>query len=128
MLYKSMILLSHDEMLWIFLFLVLFDFITGYLKSWKWKVTDSAIGTKGVIKHTSTFIFYAFLIYLGYYFNITLIAQMLLSLVMLTYATSILENLGVMGVYVPSFLKNRIEKEILKYENMLKEDKFYEKR
>nr|DAR15358.1 MAG TPA: holin [Caudoviricetes sp.] len=121
MLLKAMILLSRNEMLWIFLFLIIADFTTGYLKSWKWKVTSSDIGTKGVIKHTSTFIFYAFLIYIGYYFNIIVIAQALLALVMLTYGTSILENLGVMGVYVPKFLKNRIDREIRKYETMLGE-------
>lgn len=121
MLLKSLIATAQNEFLLIFLGLVLFDFLTGYLKAWKWKVTSSDIGTKGVIKHTLTFIFYATVIFGGYYLNSIFVAQALLTLVMLTYATSILENLGVMGVYVPSFIKNRVQREIRKYQAMIGE-------
>lgn len=121
MLLKSLIATAHNEFLLIFLGLVLFDFITGYLKAWKWKVTSSDIGTKGVIKHTLTFLFYSIVIFGGYYLNSIFIAQSLLTLVMLTYTTSIIENLGVMGVYVPSFVKNRVLQEIKKYEATLGE-------
>ena len=121
MLLKSLIATAQNEFLIIFLGLVFFDFITGYLKAWKWKVTSSDIGTKGVIKHTLTFLFYAIVIFGGYYLNSIFVAQALLTLVMLTYATSILENLGVMGVYVPSFIKNRVQREIRKYQAMIGE-------
>ena len=116
-----------NELLVIFLFLILIDFLTGYLKSVKWKVTSSDIGTKGVIKHTFTFIFYFVVVLFGYYFQSPYISNALLILVMLTYTTSIVENLGVMGVYVPSFIKNRVMVEIEKYTKMLGEEAPHEK-
>ena len=108
-----------NDLLVIFLFLVLFDFATGYLKALKWKVVSSDVGTKGVIKHTTTFIFYAMLMTGGYYFHAQIIANSVILMVMLTYITSILENLAVMGVYVPTFLKNRVEKELKEIEHKL---------
>lgn len=121
MILKSLISTAQDEFLLIFLGLVLFDFLTGYLKSWKWKVTSSDVGTKGVIKHTLTFMFYSIVIFVGYYLKSVFVSHSLLTLVMLTYTTSIFENLGVMGVYVPSFIKNRVQREIRKYQAMIGE-------
>ena len=116
-----------NELLIIFLCLVLIDFLTGYLKSVKWHVTSSDIGTKGVIKHTFTFIFYFAIVFFGNYFQSPYISNALLILVMLTYITSIIENLGVMGVYVPAFIKNRVMTEIDKYTKMLGEENPHEK-
>lgn len=121
MILKSLISTAQDEFLLIFLGLVLFDFLTGYLKSWKWKVTSSDVGTKGVIKHTLTFMFYSIVIFGGYYLKSVFVSHSLLTLVMLTYTTSIFENLGVMGVYVPAFIKNRVQREIRKYQAMIGE-------
>ena len=111
MLVSSLLHVAKDDYFILFVLIVLFDFVTGYLKSIINKVTSSDIGTKGVIKHTSTIAFY-FCVILSY---------LILTMVVLTYLTSILENLGVMGVYVPPFLKNRVESEKKKYEKMLNE-------
>ena len=108
-----------NDLLIVFLFLILFDFLTGYFKALKWKVVSSDVGTKGVIKHTTTFIFYAMLMTGGYYFHAQIIANSVILMVMLTYITSIMENLAVMGVYVPSFLKNRVERELKEIEEKL---------
>lgn len=108
-----------NDLLIVFLFLILFDFLTGYFKAIKWKVVSSDVGTKGVIKHTTTFIFYTMLMTGGYYFHAQIIANSVILMVMLTYITSIMENLAVMGVYVPSFLKNRVEKELKEIEEKL---------
>ena len=56
MLYNIMLEVAKGDYITILFALILFDFITGFLKAWKWKVTDSWTGLKGVIKHTLTFI------------------------------------------------------------------------
>jgi toxin secretion/phage lysis holin len=121
MIVSSLLHVAKDDYFILFVLIVLFDFITGYLKSVVNKVTSSQIGTKGVIKHTSTIGFYFFVVFLGYYFNNVSLTYLILTMVVLTYLTSILENLGVMGVYVPQFLKNKVESEKKKYEKMLNE-------
>lgn len=99
-----------------FLFiLILFDFITGFLKAWKWKVTDSWTGLKGVIKHTCTFIFYYFVTVFLTYIQAMAIGQILLFIINLYYVLSIMENLGVMGVFIPKFMTARVQAELQKY-------------
>lgn len=122
MLLSSLLNVAKDDYFILFVLIVLFDFVTGYLKSIVNKVTSSSIGTKGVIKHTSTIVFYFFVILAGYCFKNVSLSYLILTMVVLTYLTSILENLGVMGVYVPPFLKNRVENEKKKYENMLNQN------
>lgn len=122
MLVSSLLHVAKDDYFILFVLIVLFDFVTGYLKSIVNKVTSSDIGTKGVIKHTSTIAFYFCVILAGYYFKNVSLSYLILTMVVLTYLTSILENLGVMGVYVPPFLKNRVENEKKKYEKMLNEN------
>lgn len=128
MLFTAITQTVKNELLIIFLFLILIDFLTGYLKSVKWHVTSSDIGTKGVIKHTFTFIFYFAVVFFGNYFQSIFISNALLMLVILTYITSIVENLGVMGIYVPEFIKSRVMSEIEKYTKMLGEPTDNEKK
>ena len=44
-------------------------------------------------------------------------------IICLNYSLSILENVGVMGVYVPKFLKSKIQAELKRYEDKLEGDK-----
>ena len=94
---------------------ILFDFITGFLKAWKWKVTDSWTGLKGVIKHTLTFIFYYFVAVFLTYIHAMTVGQTLLIIINLYYALSIMENLAVMGVFIPKFMTARVQEELQKY-------------
>ena len=103
--------------------LILFDFITGFLKAWKWKVTDSWTGLKGVIKHTCTFIFYYFVAVFLTYIQAMAIGQILLIIINLYYLLSIMENLGVMGVFIPKFMAARVQAELKKYTTQLESGK-----
>lgn len=103
----------------VFMVLVLFDYVTGVAKATVWKVTDSDASIKGIIRHTIVLISVA-LIWVGCQaFNAEYLAFAINIMYCLNYALSILENFGVMGIYVPKFLQNKIQAEINRYEQQL---------
>ena len=103
----------------VFMVLVSFDYITGVAKATIWKVTDSDASIKGIVRHTIVLISVA-LIWVGcQLFNAEYLAFTINIMYCLNYALSILENFGVMGIYVPKFLQNKIEAEINRYEQQL---------
>lgn len=123
MLYNIMLEIAKSDYITILFALILFDFITGFLKAWKWKVTDSWTGLKGVIKHTCTFIFYYFVAVFLTYIQAMAIGQILLIIINLYYLLSIMENLGVMGVFIPKFMTARVQAELKKYTTKLESGK-----
>ena len=123
MLYNIMLEVAKSDYITILFALILFDFITGFLKAWKWKVTDSWTGLKGVIKHTCTFIFYYFVATFLTYIQAMAIGQILLIIINLYYLLSIMENLGVMGVFIPKFMTARVQAELKKYTTQLENGK-----
>lgn len=123
MLYNIMLEIAKGDYITILFALILFDFITGFLKAWKWKVTDSWTGLKGVIKHTCTFIFYYFVAVFLTYIQAMAIGQILLIIINLYYLLSIMENLGVMGVFIPKFMTARVQAELKKYTTQLESGK-----
>ena len=123
MLYNIMLEVAKGDYITILFALILFDFITGFLKAWKWKMTDSWTGLKGVIKHTCTFIFYYFVAVFLTYIQAMAIGQILLIIINLYYLLSIMENLGVMGVFIPKFMTARVQAELKKYTTQLESGK-----
>ena len=106
----------------VFMVLVLFDYITGVAKATIWKVTDSDASIKGIIRHTIVLLSVA-LIWVGcQLFNAEYLAFTINIMYCLNYALSILENFGVMGIYVPKFLQNKIQAEINRYEQQLENE------
>lgn len=106
----------------VFMVLVLFDYVTGVAKATIWKVTDSDASIKGIIRHTIVLISVA-LIWVGCQaFDAEYLAFTINIMYCLNYALSILENFGVMGIYVPKFLQNKIQAEINRYEQQLENE------
>lgn len=106
----------------VFMALVLFDYVTGVAKATIWKVTDSDASVKGIIRHTIVLISVA-LIWVGcQLFNAEYLAFTINIMYCLNYSLSILENFGVMGIYVPKFLQNKIQAEINRYERQLENE------
>ena len=97
---------------------MLFDIGTGYAKSVVWKVTDSNVGWKGLIKHSLVFSFFLILLPYADAFGWLQFANILIIIYAGNYVLSILENFGVMGIYVPEFLENKVKAEIQRYEKM----------
>lgn len=120
---SSFIFMANNPYTHILLLLIAFDFLTGYLKAILWHVTDSWVGLKGIVKHIITFFFYFFLGAFCHSIRNFGMGQVFIFVICLNYVLSIFENLGVMGVYVPNFLKSKVLDEIRRYEKKLGENR-----
>ena len=98
--------------LWIHVFIILvaFDILTGLVKGMKKNVTNSTKGLTGMIKHLLVVILiitaYPYLSLLG----LQPYANAFVLYYIASYAISITENLVQMGVPIPTFVRDRIEK------------------
>ena len=110
---------SRNDYIFFLLILILIDFITGNAKAWKWKVSDSSVGLKGIIKHSLTFLFYFLLLAFFKYVRMEELGMIFIYLILFNYVLSIMENLAVMGVYIPKFLRAKVLNELKRYNSML---------
>lgn len=110
---------SRNDYIFFLLILILIDFLTGNAKAWKWKVSDSSVGLKGIIKHSLTFLFYFLLLAFFKYVQMEEIGMIFIYLILFNYVLSIMENLAVMGVYIPKFLSSKVLNEMKRYNSML---------
>ena len=110
---------SRNDYIFFLLILILIDFITGNAKAWKWKVSDSSVGLKGIIKHSLTFLFYFLLLAFFKYVQMEEIGMIFIYLIIYNYVLSIMENLAVMGVYIPKFLRAKVLNELKRYTRKL---------
>lgn len=110
---------SRNEYIFFLLILILIDFLTGNAKAWKWKVSDSSVGLKGIIKHSLTFLFYFLLLAFFKYVQMEEIGMIFIYLILFNYVLSIMENLAVMGVYIPKFLRAKVLNELKRYTRKL---------
>ena len=116
---NALIHTSKNDYIYFLVILILIDFMTGNLKAYKWKVTDSSVGLKGIIKHSLTFIFYFLLMAFFDYLKMPTTGEAFIWLILCNYLLSILENLAVMGVYIPKFLQSKVLEELKRYESKL---------
>ena len=110
---------SRNDYIFFLLILILIDFLTGNAKAWKWKVSDSSVGLKGIIKHSLTFLFYFLLLAFFKYVQMEEIGMIFIYLILFNYVLSIMENLAVMGVYIPNFLRAKVLNEMKRYTRKL---------
>ena len=110
---------SRNDYIFFLLILILIDFLTGNAKAWKWKVSDSSVGLKGIIKHSLTFLFYFLLLSFFKYVQMEEIGMIFIYLILFNYVLSIMENLAVMGVYIPNFLRAKVLNEMKRYTRKL---------
>jgi len=110
---------SRNDYIFFLLILILVDFITGNAKAWKWKVSDSSVGLKGIIKHSLTFLFYFLLLAFFKYVKMEDVGMIFIYLILFNYVLSIMENLAVMGIYMPKFLRAKVLDEMKRYTRKL---------
>lgn len=96
-----------------FLIAVVIDLFTGFAKSFSKDAThkaDSSIGIFGAVKHLVIVVLilsiYPLIDALGFGSFGTIIVLFYI----FQYALSILENLGIMGIPVPTFIKDKLQK------------------
>lgn len=102
--------LIDNPVFFAFFLIVIIDIVTGFLKSLIAKNTTSSKGISGLIKHSTLLLIASALYpYLDIY-GAGGMADTLLVFYILFYAISIVENLGEMGIPVPTWLKQYIYK------------------
>lgn len=105
--------------------LVMFDLITGSLKAWKPNAKrhlNSTKGLSGLVKHSLILSMIAFLFPLVAAMGFETEANAILTWFVIQYSISIMENLEVLGVPFPSFLRNKFEKMAEQDEKLIKKD------
>lgn len=111
----------QNTMLQILVLAIFLDIITGVAKSVVWKITDSSVSIKGITKHAIVIIIFVVLYIvvamldgsaIGNMVNIGAYVNAFNMCYIGSYLLSVLENLGVMGIWYPEFLKTRVESEI----------------
>lgn len=111
--------LGTNPVLLIFIGIVIFDYVTGVLKSLLWKVTDSSVGLKGLVKHTIVIVAIVAIWGVCLMFDVTEISFGVTIMYGINYLLSILENFAVMGIYTPKFLIPKLKAELKRYEEKL---------
>lgn len=114
----SLVLISARKMvdnpfMTAFLLVVLADMFLGFFKSFfpkAKKKVDSTTGLQGAIKHLAIMILILFSYPLIDAVGFTSIANTVLVFYIGQYGVSIMENLEVMGIPFPSFVKERFKK------------------
>lgn len=90
--------------------LIIADVITGIAKSIVTHSVDSSIGKKGLAIHFTIILLVALLYPWSIAINYQWLGDSVLSLWIFMYATSIVENIGQMGLPLPNFIKDRLNK------------------
>ncbi|EAE0845488.1 phage holin family protein [Listeria monocytogenes] len=103
-------LLLNDLFVQVFMFSVLFDIATGMAKGIAGKQGNSTKGLLGIVKHMLITI----LVLIAYPYmkllHLDTLAISFISFYILAYGISIMENWGQLGLPLPSFIKDHLEK------------------
>ena len=99
----------HDNYLFILLTFIVFDIVTGTLKAFKNKTVYSKISKNGVTKHISIILFCIFFSWVLNVFSMGEFSKVLVMFYIVSYALSIFENLGKMGVPLPEWLNDKFK-------------------
>ena len=100
----------HSILLWGFLFMIVLDILTGLLKAGVTGKIDSRIGIKGITKHTTIVLLIISMGVITRLINLQWVSQSFCLYYILQYIFSILENLDVMGVPFPLWLRNSFKR------------------
>nr|DAH38755.1 MAG TPA: holin [Caudoviricetes sp.] len=101
-------MLVDNKIVWLFVWIVIADIVTGFLKSLVTKKTSSRKGTDGLIRHGALLLIIITLYPMLDINGFRSAGDALIIFYVLFYAVSIIENLGQMGVPVPDFVKQYI--------------------
>lgn len=102
--------LIDNPVFFAFFLIILIDILTGFLKSLVNKKTTSSKGIGGLIKHSTLLLIVCMLYPFCDIYGASGMADTLLIFYILFYAISITENLGQMGIPIPTWLKKYIYK------------------
>lgn len=97
----------------IFLWVVIADLVTGFVKAFSSKAkhkADSSVGIFGAVKHLLIVMVVLTLYPMVDVLGFSGFAEAVVVFYIATYALSIVENLAILGIPVPTFISTRLEK------------------
>lgn len=99
----------HNEYLYILLIFLIFDIVTGTLKSFSTNTVYSKINKHGITTHITLFLFASFFTWVFSIFNVDEYSNVLLMFYIVSYGLSIIENIGQMGLPIPKWLTKKFK-------------------
>ena len=99
----------ENEILYVLLIFIMFDIITGTLKAFNTNTVYSKINKQGITSHITIFLFCIFFTWVFYIFNVNEYSEILLLFYIVSYGLSIIENLSLMGLPIPEWLKEKFK-------------------
>ena len=99
----------HNDYLYILLFFIMFDFITGTLKAFSTNTVYSKINKKGITSHIAVFLFCIFFSWVFGIFKVAEYSKVLIMFYIVSYGLSIIENMGKMGLPLPKWLTDKFK-------------------
>lgn len=118
----SAVALGNDHFLAIFLLAVFIDYFTGVAKAAIWRVADSSLSLKGLVKHCSVISFVVLVSLASKVYSFPELEFIVLGLFSVNYALSITENLSVMFGKEPKYFQAKIRKDLKKLQQLKEND------
>ena len=106
---KEFITALHNDYIYILLCFIMFDFITGTLKSFSNSTVYSKINKKGITSHIAIFLFCIFFSWVFNIFKVSEYSKVLIMFYIVSYGLSIIENIGEMGIPLPKWLAEKFK-------------------
>ena len=101
--------ITHNDYLYILLFFIVFDVVTGTLKAFSTNTVYSKINKKGVTNHITIFLLCFLFSWSFYIFKVPEYSKVLIMFYIISYGLSIIENLGKMGIPLPKWLIDKFK-------------------
>ena len=99
----------ENKFLYVLLFFIVFDIITGTLKAFNTNTVNSKINKHGITNHIAIFIFCLFFIWVFCLFGVNEYSNVLLMFYISSYGLSIIENMSLMGIPLPQWLVEKFK-------------------
>ena len=93
--------------LYVLLFFIMFDILTGTLKAFSTNTVYSKISKRGITNHITIFLFCFFFTWVFCIFNVKEYSNILILFYIVSYGLSIIENVGQMGLPLPKWLEDK---------------------
>ena len=97
----------NNQYLYVLLFFIMFDILTGTLKAFSNNTVYSKINKRGITNHITIFLFCIFFTWVFCIFNVNEYSNILILFYIVSYGLSIIENVGAMGLPLPKWLKDK---------------------
>ena len=97
----------NNQYLYVLLFFIMFDILTGTLKAFSTNTVYSKISKRGITNHITIFLFCFFFTWVFCIFNVKEYSNILILFYIVSYGLSIIENVGQMGLPLPKWLEDK---------------------